>query len=91
MIVQRRWTAPVTGKLLHRDGGMSQVGSEGTRLPIEEQGLLRWLRRYVQLRWLAVGAVLIGVSAARFVLSVGVPLVPVVSVAAAIAFYNFLF
>lgn len=67
------------------------MGSEGTRLPIEEEGLLRWLRRYVQLRWLAVGAVLIGVSAARFVLSVGVPLVPVVSVAAAIAFYNFLF
>ena len=53
--------------------------------------LLRWLRRYVQLRWLAVGAVLIGTLVARFVLDVGVPLLPLLSVTGVIAFYNALF
>ncbi|GAG38173.1 unnamed protein product, partial [marine sediment metagenome] len=53
--------------------------------------LLRWLRQYVRLRWLAIGAVLLGMLATRFVLSLGVPLFPVLSVTAVIAFYNVLF
>jgi signal transduction histidine kinase len=60
-------------------------------MPVEELGLLHWLRQYIQLRWLAVGAVLLGMLAARFVLGVGVPLFPVLSITAAIAFYNVLF
>jgi signal transduction histidine kinase len=60
-------------------------------MPVEELGLLHWLRQYIQLRWLAVGAVLLGMLAARFVLGVGVPLFPLLSVTAVIAVYNVLF
>ncbi|MFQ6099622.1 MAG: ATP-binding protein [Anaerolineae bacterium] len=67
------------------------MADEGTGLPVEELGLLHWLRQYVQLRWLAVTAVLVGVSVARFALGVGVPLLPVLSITIAIAFYNVLF
>jgi signal transduction histidine kinase len=66
---------------------------EGKRagLPVAELGLLRWLRQYVQLRWLAVGAVLLGTMVARFALGIGVPLFPVLSIALVISFYNVLF
>ena len=64
---------------------------EGAGLRVEELGLLRWLRQYVRLRWLAVGAVLIGLLVARFVLGVGVPLFPLLSVTAVIAVYNVFF
>ncbi len=67
------------------------MGDEGAGLLGEELGLLRWLRQYVQLRWLAVSAVLLGTLVARFVLSLGVPLFPVFSITAAIALYNVLF
>ncbi len=53
--------------------------------------LLHWLGQYVRMRWLAVGAVLIGTLAARFVLGVGVPLFPLLTITAVIAFYNVLF
>ncbi len=53
--------------------------------------LWRWLRQYVRLRWLAVGAVLVGTLVARFVLDVGVPLLPLMSVTAVIALYNVVF
>ena len=67
------------------------MGGELTGLLVEELGLLRWLRQYVRLRWLTIGTVLLGMLAARFVLGVGVPLFPVLGVAAAIAFYDVLF
>jgi signal transduction histidine kinase len=53
--------------------------------------LWRWLRQYVRLRWLAAGAILVGALAARFVLGVGVPLLPLVSITAVIALYNVVF
>jgi signal transduction histidine kinase len=64
---------------------------KGAGVPFAELGLLRWLRQYVQLRWLAVGAVLLGTLVARFALGIGVPLFPVLSIALVIAFYNVLF
>lgn len=64
---------------------------KGAGLPVAELGLLRWLRQYVQLRWLAVGTVLLGTLVARFALGIGVPLFPVLSIALVIAFYNVLF
>jgi len=64
---------------------------EDAGLSFEEIGLLRWLRWYVRLRWLAVGAVLLGTLVARFVLVIGVPLLPLLVITAAIAFYNGLF
>jgi signal transduction histidine kinase len=67
------------------------VGREGAGLVIEQPGLLRWLRQYVRLRWLAVGAVLIGTLVARVVLVVGVPLFPILITTASIAIYNVLF
>jgi len=70
---------------------MSRMKGEGARLPVEELGWLRWLRQYVRLRWLVIGAVLLGILVARFVLGVGVPLFPVLGVTAAITFYNVLF
>jgi len=63
----------------------------GAGLLVEELGLLRWLRQYVRLRWLAVVVVLLGTLVARFALGVGVPLLPVMSVTAAIACYNAIF
>jgi signal transduction histidine kinase len=65
--------------------------SKGAGLPVAELGLLRWLRQYVRLRWLAIGAVLIGVLVARFVLGVGVPLSPVLGITVTIVLYNVLF
>ncbi|MDY7079684.1 MAG: ATP-binding protein [Chloroflexota bacterium] len=67
------------------------MGDENAGLAIKELGLLRWLRRYVRLRWLAVGAVLVGMLAARFVLEVDVPLIPLLGLTTVIAFYNALF
>jgi len=64
---------------------------KGAGLPVAELGLLRWLRQYVQLRWLAVGAVLLGTLVARFAMGIGVPLFPVLGIALVIAFYNVLF
>jgi len=70
---------------------MSQMEGEGVGLPVEELGLLRWLRQYVRLRWLTIGTVLLGMLVARFVLGVGVSLFPVLSITAVIAFYDVLF
>jgi signal transduction histidine kinase len=70
---------------------MGQMERESAGLPVEQPGLLRWLRQYVQLRWLAVGAVLIGTLVARFVLAVGVPLFPLLIIAMSIAVYNIVF
>ena len=67
------------------------MGAKNEALPVEELGLLRWLRRYVWLRWLSVGALLLGVMAARFVLGLRLPLFPVLGVAAAVALYSVLF
>jgi hypothetical protein len=44
--------------------------------------LLRWLRQYVRLRWLAVGAILVGTLVARLVLGVSVPLFPLLIITA---------
>jgi signal transduction histidine kinase len=63
---------------------------KGAGLPVEEWGLSHWLRQYIQLRWLAVCSVLIGILTARFVLGVSVPLSPLLGVTAAIVFYNVL-
>jgi signal transduction histidine kinase len=65
--------------------------SKDVELSVDELGLLHWLQRYVRLRWLAVGAVLAGMLLGRFVLGIGMLLVPLLSVTAAIAFYNALF
>jgi len=48
-------------------------------------------RQYVRLRWLVTGGILLGTLVARTFLGIGVPLLPVLSVTAAIAFYNVLF
>ena len=64
------------------------MDDEGVGLPVETQVLWRWLRQYVRLRWLAIGAILCGMLVARFVLGVGLPLFPVLIVTAAIASYN---
>jgi hypothetical protein len=53
--------------------------------------LLHWLWQYVRLRWLAVGAVLVGTLVARFGLDIGVPLFPLLTITAIIALYNALF
>jgi signal transduction histidine kinase len=53
--------------------------------------LLRWLRQYVRLRWLAVGAILVGTLVARLVLGVTVPLFPLLTITAVIALYNVVF
>jgi signal transduction histidine kinase len=60
-------------------------------LLVEELGLCRWLRQYIRLRWVAIGALLLGTWVARVFLGVGVPLVPVLSVIAAIVLYNVVF
>jgi signal transduction histidine kinase len=70
---------------------MSQMDDKGTGLLFEELGLCCWLRRYIRSRWLAVGAVLLGTLLARVVLDIGVLLLPVLGITAAIAFYNVLF
>jgi signal transduction histidine kinase len=67
------------------------MGSDGIRLPAQELDLSRWLWQYIRLRWLAIGAVVLGTLVARFLLDVGVPLFPVLCVTGAIAFYNVLF
>ena len=48
-------------------------------------------RQYVWLRWLVTGGILLGTLVARTLLGIRVPLLPVLSVTAAIAFYNVLF
>jgi signal transduction histidine kinase len=48
-------------------------------------------RQYVRLRWLITGGILLGTLVVRTLLGIGVPLLPVLSVTAAIAFYNVLF
>jgi signal transduction histidine kinase len=60
-------------------------------LLVEELGLCRWLRQYIRLRWLAIGALLLGTLVARVCLGVGVPLAPVLSVIAVIVLYNVVF
>ena len=67
------------------------MGDKCTGLLVEELGLCRWLRQYIRLRWLAIGAVLLATLVARVVLDVGVPLLPVLGVTAAVACYNVLF
>ncbi len=73
------------------EGAASLTGS----LTVEAVGLCHWSlcfqRQYVRLRWLTVGAVLLGTLVARTWLGIGVPLFPVLSVITAIAFYNVLF
>lgn len=64
------------------------MGDEVASLPVEAGGLLRWLRRYILFRWMAVGAALLGVLIARFGLSIDVPLLPVLGIIAVIALYN---
>jgi len=66
------------------------MDGEGVGLPVETQALWRWLRQYVRLRWLAIGAILFGALAARFVLGIGVSLFPMLIVTAAIASTNVL-
>jgi signal transduction histidine kinase len=65
--------------------------SNGAVLPVEGLGLLRWLRQYIRLRWLVICAVLLGILIGRSVLGVGIPLAPLLIVAAVIACYNVLF
>lgn len=67
------------------------MSGKDTGLPVEEIGLLHWLRLYVRLRWLAIGTALIGMLVARGILGIGVPVFPVLSVIAAVALYNVLF
>ena len=67
------------------------MGDECTGSLVEELGLCRWLRQYIRLRWLAIGAVLLATLVACVVLDVGMPLFPVLGVTAAIACYNVLF
>ena len=67
------------------------MGDKCTGLLVEELGLCRWLRQYIRLRWLAIGAVLLATLVARVVLGVGVPLLPVPGVTTVVACYNVLF
>jgi signal transduction histidine kinase len=73
------------------EGAASLTGS----LTVEAVGLCHWSlcfqRQYVRLRWLTVGAILLGTLVARTWLGIGVPLFPVLSVTTAIALYNVLF
>jgi signal transduction histidine kinase len=73
------------------EGAASLTGS----LAVAAVGLCHWSlcfqRQYVRLRWLTVGAILLGTLVARTWLGIGVPLFPVLSVTTAIAFYNVLF
>jgi len=66
--------------------------NENAELPVEELGLLlRWVQQQIRLRWLAVGAVLVGILVARFALKVDVPLPQLMSITAIIALYNVVF
>jgi len=70
----------------------SQMKDESVGLPVEELGLLlRWVQQQIRLRWLAMGAVLVGTLVAYFVLDIGLPLFPVLGIIAAVTFYNALF
>lgn len=70
---------------------MSQMKGESAGLSVEGLGLLHWLQQYIRLRWLAVGAVLIGMLVARFVLGIGVSPSPLLIITAVIAVYNVVF
>lgn len=58
---------------------------------IEERELARWLWRYTRLRWLAIGAVLLGLPVARLVLGAATPWLPVLITTVAAACYNLAF
>jgi signal transduction histidine kinase len=66
-------------------------GKGAPRLPGEKIELIRRLRQYILLRWMVIGVALLVVLAARFVLQVGVPLLPVLGILVISALCNTLF
>lgn len=60
-------------------------------LPVEERELVRGLRQFITLRWVAVVGILVTAIIAQRVFQVWFPIGPVIGVSIAIALYNTLF